>query len=149
MLLTKGYFLDLAAGALADGAAPNIRVVAVMSGVAVGVNAVHLADVTLDAFDGPGATEYDATGVTAYWDDTDEAWYLDADSGAGDEFGTAVAAGSDDITGYAVYRRVDGDPEHDVILGFVDEGGFPVQANGQPLALTLAGGHLLRHRNGS
>jgi hypothetical protein len=137
----RGFYQALEAGLLTGS--PDVRVKLVMgsfSGEAE-QDAVHVGDLTnIDEFDGLGYGELDCANVTAGYVDAADEWRLGFDAA---EFGDPVAPGSDVITGLLAILHVDGDPDHDHVLGFTDAGGFGVNANNGPLSLTLPAAGLL------
>lgn len=119
---------------------PDLRVALAMSGFSFTENAVNLADGTLDRFDGANYQDYDAAGVAVAWASNQRVWTCD--NGAGDEFGTSVAAGSEAPVWLVVYLYVDGTAANDIILAASDEGSFS-DGNGSDMGLTLVDDILL------
>lgn len=94
--------------------------------------AQYLQDITdVDEYDGGGYTEITATGVALSLDAADLRIELHVDQ---DSWGSAVAQGTRQAGGYLVYEYVDG--VADPLLGFSDEGGFPLDGAGGPFTLT-------------
>lgn len=137
-VIYKGFYEALEQGLL-EGT-PDVRCLLFMSGFTADADAVNLADVTLDEFDGSGYSRIDCANVVAGYVDADDEWQLDFDD---DDFGEPVGPGSDDIEGMAVYLYVDGTAANDVLLASTTTGGFGVNANNGALNLTLPADGLL------
>jgi len=139
IVVFKGFYTALLAGDLAGS--PDVRFRAVLptfSGEAEPL-AINLADITTMAtYDGANYADYDATSVAVAFDDADEAVYLDADNGAGNEFGAAVDEASDVTYGLVAFLFVDGTDANDIILLFTSDGEVAGQnGNGGQMGLTL------------
>lgn len=115
---------------------PDIRFLLAMSGFSFAAASVNLADGTLDEFDGANYVRYDASGVAVAYDAGDDEWQITCDSGAGDEFGTSVGAGTEAPSVLVAYLHVDGTAANDIILASSDDGGF-ADGNGGDMGLTL------------
>ena len=115
---------------------PDIRVALAMSGFTASADAVNVADLTLDEFDGAGYARYDATGVAVAYDAVSDEWRITCDNGGGDEFGDPVGAGTEPPVMLVVILHVDGTDANDIVLGWSDEGSF-AQGNGGAMGLTL------------
>ena len=125
---------------------PDIRVALAMSGFTATADAVNVADITLDEFDGAGYARYDATGVAVGYDSGSDEWRITCDNGGGGEFGDPVAAGTEAPTALVIILRIDGTAANDYVLGWSDEGAF-ADGNGGPMGLTLPDDVILASAN--
>lgn len=123
---------------------PDLRVLLAMSGFSFTEAAVNLSDGTLDEFDGANYARYDAAGVAVDWVSDERVWTCT--NGAGGEFGTAVAAGSEAPEWLVVYLHVDGTAANDIILAASSDGAF-ADGNGSDMGLTLIDDILLFSRS--
>lgn len=99
-------------------------------------DAVNVADLTWDEFDGVGYARYDPDHTTAY-DATTQLWRAIPDAGAGDEFGATVAAGGGGApTGLLEILHIDGTDANDYVIAWSDEGTF-ADGNGGGMSFTF------------
>lgn len=137
---TAGYEEARDAGLLVAGA--DYEVALCMSGFTATPDAVNVADVTMDEFDGNNYVRYAATGVAIAYDSASDQWRVTCANGDGDEFGAAVDPGSEPPSVMVVILRIDGTDANDYILAWSDEGSFS-NANGGAYGLTLPNDVLL------
>ena len=97
----------------------DLRVKVLMSNTNAGTlkDAVNLAALTLDEYDGAGYTQLDLAAIMTTRVDASDRSQLDADDGS---FGATVAAGTRPIKALLIYVRVDGTAANDWPLVYDD-----------------------------
>lgn len=136
-VIYQGMHYALVEGLLAGS--PDIRLMLVMSGFTgeTEEDAINLADIsTLDEFDGIGYLQIDCANVDFSYDAADDEYQLTFDPAEFNAGAGSVAAGSDDAMGMVVYLYVDGTDANDIILGYTDAGGFPLNGTGTAITYT-------------
>jgi hypothetical protein len=110
----QGYFDDIVGG---NAGAVDLRVLLVMSNSTfdTDTNVANLSDITtLDECDGAGYARLDLQTVTAAWDGTNMRLEYDAADGDMDGGSGIITASTRQVTGFIVYRYVDGTAANDV-----------------------------------
>jgi hypothetical protein len=110
----QGYFDDVAGG---NAGAEDLRVMLVMSNSTfdTDTNVGNLSDfTTIDECDGAGYVQLDLASVAVAWDSSNARLEYDAADGDLDGGSGIITASTRDVTGFIVYRYVDGTAANDV-----------------------------------
>lgn len=134
-VIYQGFYDDLLAGSVTASA--DLRVLLVMEDTTCDTepDAQNMSDfTTIDECDGAGYAQLDLASVAAAYDSANDRLEFDAADGDMDGGSGIIGAATRDVTGYVLYRYVDGTDANDVPWGYRDIG--PYTMAGGPFDFT-------------
>jgi hypothetical protein len=139
-LLYQGLYDDMVAGNFTSSA--DLRIMLVMTNTTCDTeaDAQNLSDfTTIDECDGVGYAQRDLASVAVAYDAANDRLGVDAADADMTGDTDSIAVSTRDVSGYVVYRYVDGTDANDVPWGYIDVGPYTLSGGDFTITFPTAG----------